>query len=245
MSNAELTKLAGLATSGTPNSSYIGGASSQDLEHNDADDLVKTVDLAVTHIKHLNHADFEKLLSDAAVALPRLVFLQRVILPIFQKTGELWATGKIKIINEHMASAVVRAILWDMLRSTEVPETAPRVVIATPVGQWHEFGALTSALAASQSGWQVIYFGPNLPSQEIAYAVKKFKAKALTISVCHRLDDTKLVLEFKNLRRLVGWELPIFIGGSGSVVARRAIESIKAIWINDLRRYRDKLESID
>lgn len=204
----------------------------------------QTVELALSHIVQLNSALLEKVLSDAAVEMTRQTFLQFVIMPLFEKIGELWRDGNLKIINENMASIVVRSMLWDMLRAVQVSDTAPKIVIATPLGHWHEFGALASALAASESGWQVFYFGPNLPSEEIAFAVKKLGARALVLSLCHRLNDNKLGIELQKIRRLVGRRLPFFIGGPGSVAANKTIISINAVVVNDLRAFRDRLDNL-
>jgi methanogenic corrinoid protein MtbC1 len=200
------------------------------------------VDAALTHIAELDARSLEKVLSDAAVDMPRQTFLQLVIVPLFGKIGDLWHAGKLKIINEHMASIIVRSILWDMLRAVEVAPTAPRIVIATPVGHWHEFGALASALAASESGWQAIYFGPNLPSEEIAYAVKKLDAKILTLSLCHRQNDNRLPIELTKIRRSLGSRIPIYIGGPGAVAAQKTIHKIRATVVDDLGEFRLKIE---
>ena len=188
-----------------------------------------TVELALSHIVQLNSALLEKVLSDAAVEMTRQTFLQFVIMPLFEKIGELWRDGNLKIINENMASIVVRTMLWDMLRAVQVSDTAPKIVITTPVGHWHEFGALASALAASESGWQVFYFGPNLPSEEIAFAVKKLEAKVLALSLCHQLNDNKLTIELKKIRRMVGRRLPLFIGGPGVVAVKKTINAITEV----------------
>jgi methanogenic corrinoid protein MtbC1 len=203
-----------------------------------------TVELALSHIVQLNSALLEKVLSDAAVEMTRQTFLQFVIMPLFEKIGELWRDGNLKIINENMASIVVRTMLWDMLRAVQVSYTAPKIVIATPVGHWHEFGALASALAASESGWQVFYFGPNLPSEEIAFAVKKLRAKVLALSLCHQLNENKLTIELKKIRRMVGRRMPLFIGGPGVVAVKKTINAINAVVINDLRAFRDRLENL-
>jgi hypothetical protein len=87
-----------------------------------------------------------------SMEMSRQAFLQSVILPLFDKIGELWRVGKMKIINEHMASLIVRSILWDMLRSVEIAKEAPRIVVATPVGHWHEFGALGLGIGCVRIG---------------------------------------------------------------------------------------------
>lgn len=203
-----------------------------------------TVQAALTQIARLDATALEKVLSDAAVDMPRQSLIQLVIVPLFQKVGELWREGKLKIINEHMASVVVRAVLWDMLRAVMVSKTAPGIVIATPVGHWHEIGALASAMAASESGWRVHYFGPNLPSEEIAYAVKKTGARALSLSLCHQIDDGNLGPELRSVRRLVGPEISIFIGGPGSALAEPSMKDIVAMIVNDLSVFRERLEAL-
>lgn len=202
------------------------------------------VERALSHIMQLNASSLEHLLNDASMDMSRQSFLQFVILPLFERIGELWRVGKMKIINEHLASLIVRSILWDMLRSVEIAKEAPRIVVATPVGHWHEFGALASALAASESGWRVSYFGPNLPSEELAYAVKRLKAKALAISLCHLLNDNRLLPELKKLRRLVGSEPAIFIGGPGAGNVRKMTVHIDAIVGVDLNEFRKLLEQL-
>ncbi|WP_372678180.1 MerR family transcriptional regulator [Desulfosarcina sp.] len=202
------------------------------------------VERAIFHTSRLNPTALEHVLNDAAVDMPRQSFLQVVVLPLFESIGELWRLGKLKTINEHMASIVVRTILWDMLRSVDLSEAAPRIVVATPVGHWHELGALASALAASESGWRVHYFGPNLPAEEIAYAAKRLRAKALALSLCHLLNDHRLDGELKKLRRLVGSELPIFIGGPGTKPVRQTIVQINAVAGIDLCGFRAKLEAL-
>ncbi|MGD8701239.1 MAG: MerR family transcriptional regulator [Desulfosarcina sp.] len=209
-----------------------------------ANQIATIVSEALSHTQQLDATSLERVLSDAAVELPRHAFLEAVVLPFFKRIGELWRKGQMKTLNEHMASVVVRSILWDMLRSTIVSEQAPIVVVSTPIGHWHEFGALASALAASESGWRTAYFGPNLPSDEIAYAVRKCSANALALSLCHGLNDNRLVLELKKVRRLVGAALPIFVGGPGALAVQKTIEQIKGIVSKDLSDFRGKLEAL-
>ena len=204
--------------------------------------VAHAVESALARIIQLDPQGLEGVLSEAAVELPRQAFLQSVIVPLFTRIGELWRSGELKIVNEHMASSIVRSMLWDMLRSIEIAETAPRLVVATPVGHWHEFGALISALAASESGWRALYFGPNLPAEEIVYAVKKCDATALTLSIGHCLNDKRLPLELLKIRRSVGRRMPIFIGGDGVVSVRQTAAEINAVVVDDLTAFRDQLE---
>mgnify|MGYP000283051757 CR=1 FL=1 len=204
----------------------------------------QVVEAALSHINRLDAASLEAVLNDAAVEMPRQAFLQAVILPIFEKIGDLWRNGKMKIVGEHLASVVVRSMLWDMLRNADVSKAAPRIVVATPMGHWHEFGALAVALAASESGWRAAYFGPNLPAEELAYAARRLKARALALSLCHRVKDNRLAPELRKLRRLVGSRLPIFVGGFGADIVQQMKLRCGVIVAQDLGEFRKNLERL-
>ncbi|BBO76066.1 hypothetical protein DSCW_34830 [Desulfosarcina widdelii] len=207
-------------------------------------DSGQVLEVALSHINRLDAASLETVLNDAAVEMPRQAFLQGVVLPIFEKIGDLWRNGKMKIVGEHLASVVVRSLLWDMLRNADVSQEAPRIVVATPVGHWHEFGALAAAVAASESGWRAVYFGPNLPAEELAYTARQLNARALALSLCHRVKDNRLAPELRKLRRLVGSRLPIFVGGPGiDIVPIRKLRC-GMIVARDLDEFRKNLERL-
>ena len=158
----------------------------------------------------------ESVLDRAAVHLSKLELIKAVIEPLCQKIGELWEHGELKVINEHMTTTVIRSFLWNLLRSAEVSETSPKIVIATPAGHQHELGALAIALIACESNWQSLYFGPSLPAEEIAAAAAYADARAVALSITYYEDSHQLNLEIKKLRRYLGDDITIFIGGQGA-----------------------------
>lgn len=200
------------------------------------------VESALRQVLLLDTPALESVLGRAAVELPRQAFLKWVILPLFERVGEMWQAGQLKAVSEHLLSVVVRSMLWDMLRTAVTPNSAPRIVVATPAGHWHEIGALASALVAAESGWETNYFGPNLPSDEIAFAVKKVDARAVALGICHGLNDHRLSIELRNLRRLVGQEIPIFIGGSGALALKPVADRIHVLVCLDVDSFRACLD---
>jgi len=202
------------------------------------------VEEAFEAVVALDSRRLERVLEQAAVKLTRPVLLQGVILPLFERIGEQWAAGRVKIIGEHMATIVAKTLLWDMLRTTEIGQNAPRVVFATPAGQWHELGALVAALAAADAGWQPVYFGPNLPAEEIAAAVSHTGARALALGIAYRFDDNRLATELKKIRRFIGPRVPIFVGGRVADSLGPALESVDARRIVSLEEFRAELDRL-
>ncbi|MGD9186326.1 MAG: MerR family transcriptional regulator [Desulfobacterales bacterium] len=180
----------------------------------------------------------------AEVDLTRSALLKEVIVPLFEEIGNLWRNGALKIINEHMATSVTRTLLLNMLRATAVSDSAPRIVVATVVGQWHDMGALTVALTAAEYGWQPLYFGPNLPVEEIAAAVKQSSARAVAISITHSLDQHPFINELRKLRRYIGDDLILFVGGQAVSGHIQILEEINAKHISNVDQLSEELNSV-
>jgi DNA-binding transcriptional MerR regulator len=132
----------------------------------------------IGHIERLDLAAAEQTLAGAALALPRRELIDRVLVPLLREIGSRWQAGELHVAHEHAASAMVRSQLGAMLRLFAPDTNAPAAVATTPAGEHHELGALMAAVVAAMSGWRCVYLGPNLPTSEVARAVKSSAAEA-------------------------------------------------------------------
>ena len=192
----------------------------------------------------LDPDSLERSYDQCAVYLTRPALLKNVIVPLFEEIGDMWREGSLKIVNEHMASSVTRTFLLSMLRATEISESAPRISIATTVGQWHDIGALAVALTAAENGWHPIYYGPDLPAEEIAAGVKQNGAQALAISITHMLTQHSLIDELRKLRRYIGNDVALFVGGRPVADHIHFLEDINARYVSDIDQFSQELNSL-
>ena len=199
---------------------------------------------SLSTVNNFDAKGLESVLDRAAVHLSKLELIKAVIEPLCKKIGELWEEGELKVINEHMATTVIHSFLWNLLRSAEVSETSPKIVIATPGGHQHELGALAIALIACESDWQSLYFGPNLPAEEIAAAVTYSDARAVALSITYQEDSHQLNLEIKKLRRYLGDEITIFIGGQGASHLVDFFDAPEIQTLKDVDSFRTALNSL-
>jgi DNA-binding transcriptional MerR regulator/methylmalonyl-CoA mutase cobalamin-binding subunit len=183
----------------------------------------------------LDPETLERTLCQAAVHLPRQAVVESVIVPLFERIGELWKTGRLKILNERIASNCIGNVLWDMLRSLEIGPRAPNIVLGTPAGQHHELGALSAALAAAEAGWRPIYVGANLPAEELAAAVSQFNAKCIGLSVSIVLDESRIMPELIQLRRYIGGDCALIVGGLNHSKWNSRLTSVNALPVNSWR----------
>ena len=238
LDSSELLELAQQKASMTP---WVSNNNGRHLQQRAAQDYRSE---CLSAVINLDPDRLNQSYDRAAVDLTRSALLKEVIVPLFEEIGNLWRNGSLKIINEHMATSVTRTVLLNMLRATAVSDSAPRIVIATAVGQWHDMGALTVALTAAEYGWHPLYYGPNLPVEEIAAAVKQSSARAVAISITHLLDQHPLVSELRKLRRYIGNDLIVFLGGQAVSGHPQIIKEINAKHIPNIDQLSEELNSV-
>jgi DNA-binding transcriptional MerR regulator/methylmalonyl-CoA mutase cobalamin-binding subunit len=201
-------------------------------------------DRSLSTVVNFDARGLESVLDRAAVHLSKMELIKAVIEPLCRTIGELWEQGKLKVINEHMTSSIIHSFLWNMLRTADISETSPKIVIATPAGHQHELGALSIAIVACESDWQSLYFGPGLPAEEIAAAVAYANARAVALSITYHDDSHQLNLEIKKLRRYLGDEITIFIGGQGALPLVDFFDAPEIQLVKDVDTFRIALDNL-
>ena len=199
------------------------------------EDPAAYIERALSAVRQMDAKGLEAELFRAEIDLGRNKLLAQMIAPLMQQIGSLWSNGDLRIADEHMATTVVRSFLGALHSSAATAPGAPVAVVTTPVGQWHEIGALLASLTASAAGWRVIYLGPNLPAEEIASVALQHQAQIVALSIVYCGDDAhQLSAELNKLRRALGDQMAIFVGGQtarqyASIMERAAAEHIPSL----------------
>lgn len=195
----------------------------------------------INAVEVLDANSLETELYKALVDLPQPKFIKKVISPLLERIGDMWKNGDIRIVNEHISSAVIRKILTSLIDNNSVPTNAPSILIATPRGQLHELGALIIGVVASSDGWKVTYMGPNLPGEEIAAAIEKLHPKIVALSIVYPNDDFTLDREMVKLKNLLNNGTKIIAGGRSANSYKTALKSMNAKIIHDIDEFRNEL----
>jgi len=142
-----------------------------------------------------------------------------------------------------MASAVVRSFV-ERMGSANGSQPSSRMLITTPSGQRHEFGALIAAAQAIEYGWDVIYLNPDLPAEEIAAAVRELHPRAVALSVAYNDGNLRLKEEFRKLRRYVDDDVVIVVGGRAVPSLKPFFDSIGVTAVEELSDFQELLTSL-
>lgn len=185
-------------------------------------------------------------LSALAVGLGRDRFLEVVLEPLLRRVGDEWEAGNLRPVQEHLASAVIRDQLAQLLVTSL--NAGPRLVLGTFPGHYHELGAMMAGVVAASAGWSVAYLGPNLPAEEIALAAQNKHAGAVAISLAHPDADPRVAESIRLLRRYLPQNVALLIGGRAASSYRSMVEADNTeigMSLSDLRRVLARLQQAD
>ncbi len=199
---------------------------------------------ALQAVADLDAPRLEGLLARAAVALSRPVLRQDLLQPLLVEIGERWRDGTLRIAHEHMATGIVKAFLTGLTQGRTGAPGAPALVVTTPAGHRHELGALMAASQALEAGWKVLYLGPDLPAEEIAAAVEAGEARAVLLSLIHPAADPATAAQLAALRRYLGSDVPVLVGGRAAPSYRQALDGIGATLVDSGEALDRELASI-
>ena len=198
----------------------------------------------LTAVKQMDVRRFEEALQRALIALGHQGLLRQVIAPLAQTIGKLWRNGEVTAAHEHFLSASLKVFLGQMAKQFATPDNAPGIIVATPVGQLHELGALMVNTAAAHLGWRTIYLGTSLPAAEIAGAAAQNRVNAVALSIVYPEDDPSLPQELANLRRFLPEQIKILTGGRAAAAYRATLTRIGAIQTGDLDEFCAQLDAL-
>ncbi len=140
---------------------------------------------------------------------------RRLLQPALYRIGERWHANLMSVAQEHMATAMVQALMAvGLSRSTPAADNGRRVLLACVAGNHHSVGLQMVADALHLSGWHVQFLGANVPARALVEQVIAFKPDLVGLSVMleSQLPGLKRFLALL-AERLGDARPPVMIGG--------------------------------
>ena len=140
-------------------------------------------------------------------------FYEKILNPVMEKIGSMWADGRLSIATEHVSSntaqSLIKIISENHKRSTL---DKGKVIITTPVGEEHCLSCNMIESLLLSKGFTTFNLSPSTPANSLVEFIKTIHPTAILISIT--LDDnikagqrlTKKIYE-QNKR------LPVYVGG--------------------------------
>jgi len=197
------------------------------------DDLMKSLD-------PLDKAGFERRLNGAVAVIPFEEAIQRILLPLQRRIGELWHQARSNTAVEHYVTKIVQQKLFSVMNQLPVNESGPRILIACPEGETHEIGAQAVAYIAATRGCHVYYLGPNLPSSDLVTFCEMIKPDLVLLSLTEIKPEATVLQQLKELESLAtSWA--VAVGGQGARAIEDRLRNTKIELLDDLTALHSRL----
>jgi methanogenic corrinoid protein MtbC1 len=188
----------------------------------------------------IDKAGFERRLNGAVAVIPFEEAVQRILLPLQRRVGELWHQGRLNVAVEHYVTKIIQQKLFSVMNQLPVNEFGPRILIACPEGETHEIGAQAVAYMAATRGCHVYYLGPNLPSSDLVTFCETIKPDLVLLSLTEIKSEAAVLQQLKALEQLATrWS--VAVGGQGARAIEDRLRDTKIELLDDLTALHSRL----
>lgn len=177
-------------------------------------------------------------LARAAALFPAGELVKQVVAPILQEVGERCSQREFGIAHKNLTLWLVRNTLGSLFRLYPGASNSEAIVLATPIGDRHELWIWLAALLGATQGWRIVCLGAEIPSVEIANAVRLTKARFLVLGVS--TERPGIVQDFGAISRLIPVSTRVLIGGTEASRYEEFIISANWILVRDLEELDDR-----
>lgn len=151
------------------------------------------IDKLILLILDFNGSQIESFMSDACKKSDLISVYTSVLLPLFQKIGELWQVDVIKIIHEHYLSNIFKQFLISQIQQLTLPiNTSKKAILFLHDTEEHEFSILLYKYILKSNGFDCHYFGQKSPVKEISSAVEQIKPDVVVTTFTAKINEKQL-----------------------------------------------------
>jgi DNA-binding transcriptional MerR regulator/methylmalonyl-CoA mutase cobalamin-binding subunit len=150
------------------------------------------------------------ILNQAFALYPPEAVAVEVLQRAAARVGEGWYEGDVTVQQEHFCSALIVRRLEALVMSAPPPSRPGRILVACPPEEYHIISPLLRTFLLRRRGWQVLYLGANVPTEQLETTVTAAKPH-LVIIAAQRLHTAANLVEAAQLLRQE--RVPLAYGG--------------------------------
>ncbi len=139
-----------------------------------------------------------------------------VVAPAMAQVGHEWQTGSLDVWQEHRATQLCTAALYELKDEleTRAERNRPIAVGGAPEGDPYLLATLLAQLVLLDAGWEAVNLGPNTPLASLAKSVGELRPRLLWMSVSYLEDSADFLARYKELYRIAERQnVAVAVGG--------------------------------
>jgi len=138
-------------------------------------------------------------------------FFDKILKPVMYRIGDDWATGKISIATEHVASNIAQTLVKIIMDRVTGAGNKKKILICVPLGEEHHLGCDVLETFLSLKGFKVYNMGTSIPSESILSFIENYQPDIVFLSIT--LEDN-LAAGQRLVRKIRDqFSIPILVGG--------------------------------
>lgn len=172
-----------------------------------------------------------------AGAEPAEIHLE-LILPTMARIGDLWATGRLSIIEEHLASSTTARLIGRL--GPRFPRRGRRrgtAVVGAAPNDRHSLPAAVAADLLRGAGYDVVELGADTPVESFLHAVERTSADCVVVAVTLADNDEAVAA---TVEAVAATGTRVLLGG-GALDVERAARFPRATFVPSLSDLVDAL----
>ncbi len=154
----------------------------------------------------------------------------RLVQPALYQVGNLWQNNQISVSQEHLATAISQNVLASAyMQAHFAPPVGKAAMFACVEGNHHSVGLHILSDGFETAGWDVLYLGANLPTQDLVHEVdtKRPDLLVLSISLPTHIATARQTIEM--LHAEMGSACPVvWVGGLTAAASQKIWRITKA-----------------
>jgi methanogenic corrinoid protein MtbC1 len=125
-----------------------------------------------------------------------------VLIPLLSDVGGRWHSGELRVWEEHLESAAMRAIIeavrpqvraaHDVVVAAHPGKPRRSALFACPPQEWHVLSLRMLADRFKMEGWDATYLGANVPVEEIVDAARVLQVEVVVLTAATHYERLQL-----------------------------------------------------
>lgn len=111
---------------------------------------------------------------------------EHVVTPSLHEVGDRWSYGDISVADEHIATAIVQAILAALAPQFPWSKAGPRALVGCVEGERHDLAARMMGDLLALDGWDERFLGADVPTDQFVRKARAFEPRLIAISITMR-----------------------------------------------------------
>lgn len=116
--------------------------------------------------------------------LPDEQLYNDIIIPALVRVGEAWENNTLGIVEEHVATQIIRTILGYKAATLTPRRTLHRTALVGCVPEeHHDVSTMIMANTLEKDGWQVLHYGGSVPRHDLFESIRRVKPDLLCLTM--------------------------------------------------------------